>query len=93
MDTVVDVLYTELGSLSPLIDVSKLTFMSTSFGELSDISQTEGSEGLGAAEQVVVFTITYPWQTFTPLLGELIGDENGIVPLTSRIVVRNEPYS
>jgi Flp pilus assembly protein TadG len=93
IDTVVDVLNTELGSLSPLIDVSKLTLTSTSFGELSDIGQTEGSDGLGAAEQIVVFTITYPWQTFTPMLGDLIGDENGIVPLTSRIVVRNEPYS
>jgi len=93
LETVMDVLNRELGSLSPLINVSRLSFSSTGYGELSDIGQSEGSEGLGMAEQIVVFTISYPWQTFTPLMGEILGDENGIINLSSRIVVRNEPYS
>ena len=93
LETVIDVLNRELGSLSPLVDVGKLTYSTTSYGALSDIGQTEGSDGLGIAEEVMVFTIAYPWQTFTPMLGDLIGDANGIVPLSTRIVVRNEPYS
>lgn len=93
MDTVMDSVLTRLGGLSPLVDVSKLTITSTAYGDLSQIGQPEqGSEGLGTAEQVVVYTITYPWKMFTPVIGNLMGDENHIINLSSRIVVRNEPY-
>lgn len=94
IETVMDVLLTRLGGLQPLLNPSKLSISYKSYGDLSDIGQPEqGTEGsVGTASQVVVYTITYPWQTFTPLIGDLIGDENGIINLTSRIVVRNEPY-
>lgn len=93
LDTVMDVLHARLSGLAPLLDPAKLTVTTVSYGDLSDIGQPEqGSEGLGTASQVVVHTITYPWQTFTPLMGGIIGDQNGIIRLSSRIVVRNEPY-
>lgn len=93
LDTVINALDNELGSLSPLVDVSKLSFSSMSYGSLSEIGVTgKGTEGLGTAQQVVVFTISYPWTFFTPMIGDLIGDSNHMMTLTSRIVVRNEPY-
>lgn len=94
METVIDVLNTELGSLSPLIDVAKLTFTSTSYGSLTPIGQAgAGTDGLGTPDQVVVITVDYPWKIFTPLIGELIGDANYMMTISSRIVVRNEPYN
>jgi hypothetical protein len=50
-----------------------------------------GVEGLGNAGEVVVYTVTYPWQTLTPFLGNVLGSD-GIITLNSRILVKNEPY-
>ncbi|HEY0293186.1 MAG TPA: TadE/TadG family type IV pilus assembly protein [Hansschlegelia sp.] len=52
----------------------------------------QGASGYGASAQIVVYTATYSWKLFTPLLGKVIGVK-GVVPLKSRIVVKNEPYS
>lgn len=94
LQTVTEVINNELGSLSPLIDTGKITFITTSYGDLSNIGQPEqGTTGLGVAEEVVVYTVSYPWHVFTPLMREAMGDETGTLNLTSRIVVRNEPYS
>ena len=51
-----------------------------------------GTSGLGGAGEVVVYTVSYPWHLTTPLLGSIFGD-NGIVNLTARTVVKNEPFS
>ncbi len=48
--------------------------------------------GYGNAEDVVVYTITYPWSIQTPIMRELIGDTNGNFPITTTAVVKNEPY-
>jgi hypothetical protein len=50
-----------------------------------------GVEGLGNSGEVVVYTVIYPWQTLTPFLGNILGND-GIIGLTSRILVKNEPY-
>jgi Flp pilus assembly protein TadG len=50
-----------------------------------------GTAGLGNAGDIVVYTITYPWPVMTPMISELIGT-GGILNLTSRVVVKNEPY-
>jgi len=93
METVMDELLGRLGGLSPLLNPARLSVSSTVYGDLSDIGQPgEGSTGLGTASQVVVYVISYPWQTFTPLIGDLVGNEDGVITLTARIVVRNEPY-
>lgn len=94
LETVTEELHRRLSGLAPLLDVSKVTMTSTSYGDLSAISQPEQGEeeSLGTPGQVVVYTVSYPWKMFTPLIGNLMGDENRIITLTSRIVVRNEPY-
>lgn len=50
-----------------------------------------GTGGFGNAEQVVVYTVSYPWPVFTPLIGQFIGSD-GHVNLLARTVVRNEPF-
>lgn len=93
MDTVMAGLDGELGSLAPLINVANISMTSTSYGSLSQIGQPgQGVSGLGAEQQVVVYTVSYPWKIFTPMVSQIIGDNNGIITLTSRIVARNEPY-
>lgn len=91
LETVMDVVDRELGSLSPLINISRLSFVSKVYGTLTP--EGEGDDGLGTAGEIVVFTISYPWKIFTPIMGEIIGDANGIINLSSRIVVKNEPYT
>jgi Flp pilus assembly protein TadG len=94
--TVVQVLNTELQSFGTLIDTSKVTMTEMDYNSFSAIG-SGGTSGLGTPEQIVVYTVTYPWKFFTPMIGEILGvlDANGnwVVNLTSRIVVRNEPYS
>lgn len=51
-----------------------------------------GSAGQGNAGQVVVYRIDYPWHLMTPLLGNFLGDD-GVFTISTRIVVKNEPYS
>jgi Flp pilus assembly protein TadG len=53
----------------------------------------QGKNGYGQAQEVVVYTVTYPWKLFTPVLQQLMGNEKGEINLQSRIVVRNEPYA
>ncbi len=50
-----------------------------------------GTSGPGDSDEVVVYTITYPWKVITPLVGQFLGS-GGTLTLTSRTVVKNEPY-
>ncbi|MFC7052735.1 TadE family protein [Hansschlegelia quercus] len=51
----------------------------------------QGKSGYGAAGEIVLYTLTYNWSLFTPMMSKLVGS-GGIVPLKARVVVRNEPY-
>lgn len=51
----------------------------------------DGCTGFGGADNVVIYTITYPWTIMTPLMNRLLG-EDGILNLTAYSVVKNEPY-
>jgi Flp pilus assembly pilin Flp len=52
----------------------------------------EGAAGLGGANDIVVYTVTYPWHVTTPFLQSVLG-VNGIFTLSASAVVKNEPYS
>jgi Flp pilus assembly protein TadG len=49
-------------------------------------------QSFGNAGDVIVYTLTYPWNIVTPFLQGMLG-KNGIVMLSSSAVVKNEPYS
>jgi len=94
--TVAAVLNTELQSYGNLINTANVTMTSLAYNSFASIG-SGGTSGLGTAQQIVVYTVTYPWKMFTPMIGAIMGtqDKNGnwIVNLSSHIVVRNEPYS
>ena len=50
-----------------------------------------GQAGFGNAGDVVVYTISYPWNIVTPIVSNYMG-ENGIFNVTTRLVVKNEPF-
>lgn len=49
-----------------------------------------GASNYGSAGEVVVYTVTYPWQFATPVVAAFFS--GGSVTLSSRVVVLNEPY-
>ena len=51
-----------------------------------------GATGLGGADAIVVYTVSYNWQIKTPIFRELIGGTTGTFPISSTVVVKNEPY-
>jgi Flp pilus assembly pilin Flp len=67
-------------------------------GEYTDINgngqyDTDmGLAGYGNAEDIVVYTISYPWGIMTPIMREIIGNAQGQFPIIARAVVKNEPY-
>jgi len=48
-----------------------------------------GVAGLGNANDIVVYTISYPWNVNTPLISYFLG---GTLNISSRSVVKNEPF-
>jgi Flp pilus assembly protein TadG len=46
----------------------------------------------GAAQQIVVVTVTYNYQFFTPWIGSLLGNGSNSAFLQSTVVFQNEPY-
>ena len=50
-----------------------------------------GTAGYGGANDIVVYTVSYPWTIMTPIMSSLIGT-NGVLTLTASAVVKNEPY-
>ena len=99
IDTVKQLLYQEMGSLGQVISVGSISITSVAYNSYTDFqNNTNGTaNSLGQADQIVTYTIQYPWKLFTPMIGRLIGPDNGqggyIYTLTSQMVVRNEPYN
>ncbi|MDE2030159.1 MAG: pilus assembly protein [Alphaproteobacteria bacterium] len=89
--TLSQILGNELQTYGNLIDTSKVTMTAAAYNSFSSASNGGGASGYGTQDQIVVYTITYPWKLFTPIMSNLIGT-NGVVDLTADIVVRNEPY-
>jgi Flp pilus assembly protein TadG len=50
---------------------------------------SSGASGLGNSNDIVVYTVSYPWTINTPLIGSIFG--NPFI-ISSRTVVKNEPY-
>jgi hypothetical protein len=55
------------------------------------------SAGVGAAGNIVVYTVTYNWKVLTPIVGQWLGKPDPghvgryIIPMSANIVVKNEP--
>jgi Flp pilus assembly protein TadG len=51
-----------------------------------------GLVGLGGPGDIVLYTLDYQWSMLTGLLAPFMGDDQGRIPLSASIVVRNEPF-
>ena len=51
-----------------------------------------GEEGPGGPESIVEYTITYTYTLMTPFLAPLVGNGDGKITFTAKVVVQNEPY-
>lgn len=51
----------------------------------------QGRTGYGGTSEVVLYTVSYPWKLFTPLIGTIIGTD-GVLTLSATAIVQNEPY-
>jgi Flp pilus assembly protein TadG len=95
--TVTQVLNNELQSYGNFFNTAELTITAIAYNSLTnDQNHTGGTNGFGNPQQIVDYSVSYPWQLQTPLMGKIIGhqDANGnwVVTLTSHIVLRDEPY-
>jgi len=95
--TVSQILTNELQSFGTFFDTSKVVMTAVDYNTFTNASNgVGGTNGLGAQQQIVVYTVTYPWPLLTPMMGQIFGQQNSngqwIINLTSEIVVRNEPY-
>lgn len=76
----------------------------TSYATFADIGQQECvngavppacstgvQQGPGTSGSIIIFTASYPWLLFTPMMKHIFDNTNGVVNLTSSIIFRNEP--
>ncbi len=101
--TVNQLLVSKLSSFGSLIDTSRVETKAANFNNFSSSYGEGGASGYGTAQQIVVYTISYKWVIFTPMMCSALGNactvqtvdgtDKNVVNLISTIVVRNEPYS
>jgi len=66
-----------------------------SFTDLNGNAQWDadrGVAGVGNAGEVVLYRIVYKWHLLTPLIADLIGDQDGAITMSASVAVRNEPW-
>ena len=49
------------------------------------------AQGYGDANDIVVYTVTYPWKINTPMVSQFFSND-GELTLSASAVVKNEPY-
>ncbi|SKA36365.1 TadE/TadG family type IV pilus assembly protein [Consotaella salsifontis] len=87
--------FATMASPEPFIDANGngIRDNGENYTDLNGNGQYDGAvAGIGGATQVVVYTVSYPWKFFTPLIGNLAGHD-GVLTLTAKAVVQNEPYN
>lgn len=77
-------------SLAPCPGTPGVNFVDVNGNGIWD--QDQGAAGLGGAGDIVVYTASYPWPVYTPILRPFLGS-NGTFTLSASAVVKNEPYS
>ncbi len=87
--------FDNVGDPEPFTDTNNnLTYnVGEPYSDINGNSQWDadmGDAGLGDANDVVVYTVSYPWNLMTPIIGAIIGSTFNI---TVRTVVKNEPYN
>lgn len=89
----------ELSGFGSFFDTTQVTVTSTSYSSFAAAQTgTNGTNGFGTPQQIVVYTVSYPWQFLTSMIGSLMGTcgsqtNTCTMTISSQMVVRNEPYN
>lgn len=88
--------FDDVGDPEPFIDANSNGVRDTgeNYTDVNGNGQYDtdmGSEGVGNAGEIVVYTVSYPWDITTPMIQKFIG-EDGVIELSARAVVQNEPF-
>ncbi len=75
--------------VAPCPGVPGVNFVDVNGNGVFDIDQ--GATNAGGAGAVVVYTVSYPWKLFTPLMSAFIGS-GGTYNITATTTVRNEQF-
>lgn len=80
-----------------LVDPTKLVLTVTpytSFAAIPTLSQapSSGTQNFGTGNQPVLYTLSYKWTFFTPLVGKLLSANGTDITLTASAVIQNEPF-
>ncbi len=93
--TINQVFTRELSSYGSLLDPMRLVVTVESYDSFGGAAAGGGTTDYGGEEQIVTYSVTYPWKIFTPLMCAALATKcqpDGTLNLNTRIVVRNEPY-
>jgi len=81
-----------------LVDPSKLVLTVTPYASFSAIpllatAPNTGTQDFGVGKQPVLYTLSYNWIFFTPLVGKYLSPTgNNAILLTASAVIENEPF-
>ena len=80
-----------------LVDPSKLVLTITPYANFSSMpslgqAPTTGVQNFGAGNQPVLYTLSYDWNFFTPLVGKYLSQNGTSMKLTASAVIQNEPF-
>ena len=87
--------FDDVGDPEPYVDTNNNSQYDSgeSFSDINGNLQWDsdmGATGYGDANDVVIYTVSYPWHINTPLISNIIGPTYNII---SRSAVKNEPYN
>lgn len=64
----------------------------TEYLDVATRPRTSRSGTVGDAGEMVIYTVSYDWHILTPLLSPILGDDDGVFPISSTTAVVNEPF-
>ncbi len=78
---------------SGLLDPAQLNIDHKVFNNFENVDTNNpvaGAQDFGCGGQAVLFTVTYPWDMFTPLIGQFF--DNGTYNVRASSLVKNEDF-
>lgn len=89
--------FTSVGAPEPFVDANNNGARDdgenfTDINGNGTYDEDRGTDSAGDSGDVVVYTVSYPWNVLTPFLMDSLG-EDGVVQISSRFVVKNEPFN
>jgi len=75
--------------LSPwILEESQLAFDMENYGSFDELGPT-GIKTPGGGGDLILYTVTYKWNVFTPALALVVGSQ---LPITAHVLMKNEDF-